>query len=78
MAEDHWSQGGLGDAVLGALADARVSVPVRRLAVRAMPTSGGARGLLRWAGIDREAIAATAGALVQGTADTARAQEETG
>jgi transketolase len=78
VAEDHWSQGGLGDAVLGALADARVSVPGRRLAVRAMPTSGGARELLRWAGIDREAIAATAGALVQGTADTARAQEETG
>jgi len=44
--------------------DRRAEVP-GRLAVRAMPTSGGDRELLHWAGIDREAIAATARHLVQ-------------
>jgi hypothetical protein len=42
--------------VLAALADHDVHVPTRRLAVREMPTSGGATELLRWAGIDRGAI----------------------
>jgi hypothetical protein len=37
---------------------------VERLAVTAMPTSGSPDELLRWAGIDRDAIAARARALV--------------
>jgi transketolase len=64
IAEDHWAQGGLADAVLEALADANVHAHVERLAVTAMPTSGEPAELLRWAGIDRTRIAARAHALV--------------
>jgi transketolase len=64
VAEDHWPEGGLGDAVLAALADHEVHVPVRRLAVREMPTSGAPAELLRWAGIDRGAIARAALSLI--------------
>jgi transketolase len=60
VAEDHWAEGGLGDAVLAALADHDVHVPIRRLAVHEMPTSGAAAELLRWAGIDRGGIARAA------------------
>jgi transketolase len=66
VAEDHWPEGGLGDAVLGALADAGVRVPVARLAVREVPTSGEPSELLRWAGIDRASIARAARALLRG------------
>jgi transketolase len=66
VAEDHWPEGGLGDAVLGALADADVRVPVVRLAVREVPTSGEPSELLRWAGIDRASIALAARALLRG------------
>ena len=38
--EDHWPEGGLGDAVLDALAEADERPPVHKLAVRDMPTSG--------------------------------------
>jgi transketolase len=60
VAEDHWYQSGLGDAVLEALVDAHSSARIRRLAVEAMPTSGGPEELLRWAGIDAPSIAAAA------------------
>jgi len=60
VAEDHWAEGGLGDAVLAALADHDVHVPIRRLAVHEMPTSGAPAELLRWAGIDRGGIARAA------------------
>jgi transketolase len=40
VAEDHWAQGGLGDAVLEALTEADSDARVRRLAVHAMPTPG--------------------------------------
>ncbi|WP_020659572.1 transketolase [Amycolatopsis benzoatilytica] len=62
--EDHWPEGGLGDAVLDALASR--SVPVHKLAVREMPTSGTPAELLRAAGIDAESIAATAKKLLAG------------
>ncbi len=55
--EDHWPEGGLGDAVLDALADADDRPPVVKLAVREMPTSGKPDELLHAAGIDTEAIA---------------------
>jgi transketolase len=58
--EDHWPEGGLGDAVLGALAEAGESCRVRKLAVGAMPGSGSPDELIHEAGIDAEAIAAAA------------------
>jgi transketolase len=58
--EDHWPEGGLGDAVLGALAEQGARPPVVKLAVRDMPTSGKAAQLLRAAGIDAEAIVGAA------------------
>jgi len=60
VAEDHWPEGGLGDAVLDALATFDEPVIVRKLAVRIMPTSGTPEELLRAAAIDAEAIAAAA------------------
>jgi transketolase len=69
--EDHWPEGGLGEAVLSALADADERPPVVQLAVREMPHSGKPDELLRAAGIDAEAIAAAARRL-------ARAQEPIG
>ncbi|HJP78834.1 MAG TPA: transketolase [Pseudonocardiaceae bacterium] len=56
--EDHWPEGGLGDAVLAALADH--PAPVRCLAVRDMPTSGTEQESLAAAGIDAAAIVKTA------------------
>ncbi|WP_328709320.1 transketolase [Microbispora hainanensis] len=52
--EDHWPEGGLGDAVLSALADA--PVPVRKLGVSVMPGSATSQEQLEDAGIDRGAI----------------------
>jgi transketolase len=62
--EDHWPEGGLGDAVLEALADADDRAPVTKLAVREMPVSGSPEELLHAAGIDAEAIAAAARSVV--------------
>jgi transketolase len=56
--EDHWPEGGLGDAVLGALAEAGANAQVKKLAVREMPRSGKPAELMKAAGIDAEAIAA--------------------
>jgi transketolase len=61
--EDHWPEGGLGDAVLEALAEAEDRPPVTKLAVREMPGSGSPEELLHQAGIDAEAIAAAARAV---------------
>jgi transketolase len=54
--EDHWPEGGLGEAVMSALAEQADRPPIIRLAVRGMPTSGTPAELLRAAGIDAEAI----------------------
>ncbi len=54
--EDHWPEGGLGDAVLEALADAEDRAPVTKLAVREMPVSGSPEELLHAAQIDADAI----------------------
>jgi transketolase len=62
--EDHWPEGGLGDAVLEALAEGDERAHVVKLAVREMPGSGTPDELLHEAGIDAEAIAGAARTLV--------------
>jgi transketolase len=64
--EDHWPEGGLGDAVLGAFADADERPRVIKLGVRDMPGSGKPDELMHAAGIDADAIASAARALVRG------------
>jgi transketolase len=54
--EDHRPEGGLGDAVLDALAGSTDPVVVRKLAVDVMPMSGTPQELLAAAGIDAQAI----------------------
>jgi transketolase len=61
--EDHWAEGGLGEAVLAALADLEERPRVAVLAVREMPRSGKPAELLSAAGIDAEAIAGAVRAL---------------
>ena len=63
--EDHWAEGGLGEAVLSALAEAGVEARVTRLAVRELPHSGKPAELIAAAGIDAEHIAAAARQLVR-------------
>jgi transketolase len=61
VVEDHWAEGGLGDAVLACLAvEPPISAHMTHLAVRAMPCSGPPADLLMAAGIDAEAIARAA------------------
>ena len=56
--EDHWIEGGLGDAVLAALADGgELSGTVVKVAVTQMPGSGTPEELRDWAGISASAIA---------------------
>ncbi len=69
--EDHWPEGGLGDAVLSAFADADDPPRVVKLAVREMPGSGKPEELLAAAGIDAEHIAEAARQLVRQTVQTA-------
>jgi transketolase len=64
VAEDHWPEGGLGEAVLSAFADVDEGPTVVHLAVREMPGSGKPAELLAAAGIDAEHIAAAARKLV--------------
>jgi transketolase len=65
VAEDHWAQGGLGDAVLETLADAESGARVRRLAVHGVPTSVRPEELLWHAGIDSTWIATAARDLLE-------------
>jgi transketolase len=62
--EDHWPEGGLGDAVLAALAEVD-GVRVRKLAVTEMPGSGKPEELIHAYGIDADAIVAAAQDLVR-------------
>ena len=66
--EDHWAEGGLGEAVLSALAASGTEARVVTLAVRELPHSGKPAELLAAAGIDAEHIAETARALVRESA----------
>jgi transketolase len=62
VVEDHWPEGGLGEAVLSALAGQEFAFT--HLAVREMPRSGKPDELLAAFGIDADAIAAAARSLV--------------
>ena len=60
VVEDHWFEGGLGDAVLDAFADTRVDgIRVIKLAVRDMPGSGTPAQLMDAAGIDADHLDAS-------------------
>jgi transketolase len=65
--EDHWPEGGLGEAVLAALAEVD-GVRVRKLAVTIMPGSGKPAELLHECGIDADAIVAAAQELARSAA----------
>ncbi len=57
-AEDHWAEGGIGDAVLDALASAGdVAGRIVKVAPREMPGSGAPKELRDWAGISADRIA---------------------
>jgi len=64
VAEDHWPEGGLAEAVLSVFANSDERPRLEHLAVREMPGSGTPEELLAAAGIDAEHIAATARELV--------------
>jgi transketolase len=63
--EDHWKEGGIGEAVLSALAEHDASAAVRVMAVEDMPSSATPTELLRVAEIDAEAIYAAATEIVK-------------
>jgi transketolase len=70
--EDHWPEGGLGDAVLSAFSQRDGAIPeVVKLAVQSMPTSGTPAELLEAAGISTHHIVEAVKALVQGKVDDA-------
>jgi transketolase len=62
--EDHYPEGGVGDAVLAALAELDEHPRVVKLAVRELPRSGKPAELMHAYGIDAESIAAAARRLV--------------
>jgi transketolase len=64
VAEDHWPEGGLRDAVLAALAERDAHAQVRALAITEMPRSGKGAELLAAYKIDAAAIAEAAQRLV--------------
>ncbi|QSB15677.1 transketolase [Natronosporangium hydrolyticum] len=62
--EDHWPEGGLGDAVLEVFADGGVDLPrIRKLAVRTMPGSAHPEQQLHAAGLDADSITRAAAEL---------------
>ena len=63
--EDHWTEGGIGDAVLAALGGLRNPPRVVKIAVQGMPGSGKPADLLSQAGIDAAHIEAAARLLAQ-------------
>jgi transketolase len=66
--EDHWPEGGLGEAVLSVFAEDEEKPRIVLLAVKDMPGSGEPEELIAAAGIDAEHIAAAARKLVSATA----------
>jgi transketolase len=65
VVEDHWAEGGLGDAVLAALAGPQpIALTLIKLAVREMPGSGTPAEMLHAAGIDADHIVAAVRSLL--------------
>jgi transketolase len=60
VVEDHYPQGGLGAAVLEALADEPSPPRLEHLAVRDLPTSGKPEELMAAAGIDARHVVTAA------------------
>ena len=71
IAEDHWPEGGLGDAVLAVFADSDEHPRILKLAVRGIPGSATPAEQLADAGIDAAHIAAAARRLAGSTVVTA-------
>src|SRR5215510_1054867 len=69
--EDHWPEGGIGDAVLAAFANGHQPPRVTKLAVHTMPGSATPAEQLHAAGIDANAIEAAVRALVDAGRATA-------
>jgi len=69
VVEDHYPQGGLGAAVMEALALEATPPRVTHLAVRGLPGSGTPQELMATAGIDADAIVAAVTALVGAPAE---------
>jgi transketolase len=65
IVEDHYPEGGLGAAVMEALAGDGVATKIAHLAVRGLPTSGKPEELMNAAGISAKQIVAAATKLVQ-------------
>jgi transketolase len=65
VAEDHWPEGGIGDAVLSAFADTDERPRVVKLGVSHLPGSGKPAELLADCGIDADHIAQAARRLVE-------------
>jgi transketolase len=61
--EDHWAEGGLGDAVLAAFANGHQAPRITKLAVHTMPGSATPQEQLHTAGIDAKAIEAAVRAI---------------
>jgi transketolase len=67
VVEDHWPEGGLGEATLSALAeDGTEDLEFEHLAVNGMPTSGSPQELMSAAGISAEHIASAVRKLLNG------------
>lgn len=62
--EDHWPEGGLGEAVLSVFTDNNLRPVIKILAVQNMPTSGSPAELMSAAGIDAQSISTAARELV--------------
>ena len=76
--EDHWPEGGIGDAVLDVLAQEQPHPIVVKLAVRSMPGSGKPAELLAAAGIDAAHIVDAARELVGRAGARGRDRTEVG
>jgi transketolase len=76
--EDHWPEGGIGDAVLDVLAEDQPHPIVVKLAVRIMPGSGKPAELLAAAGIDAAHIADAARDLVSRAGARSNERSEVG
>jgi len=76
--EDHWPEGGIGDAVLDALAEEQPHPVVVKLAVREMPGSGTPAELVAAAGIDSNHIADAARELTGRAGAQGRSKTEVG